>query len=162
VNLCGSLGTTLHIYQLLVSKAAVLSYAIKTGDGPWYRYLVDLSLVSPIILLLAFGAIFTLKRTDSAEIFLISFLAATFLVMSSVQHGMNLRYTNMWDLPLRFLAVSYLVRRFAPFRRADLWLALAVVVLCAFDLRQYQILFVQFGLYELVPEGLLRALQILK
>jgi 4-amino-4-deoxy-L-arabinose transferase-like glycosyltransferase len=162
VNLCGSLGTTLHIYQLLVSKAAVLSYAIKTGDGPWYRYLVDLSLVSPIILLLAFGAIFTLKRADSAEIFLISFLAATFLVMSSVQHGMNLRYTNMWDLPLRFLAVSYLVRRFAPFRRADLWLALAVVVLCAFDLRQYQILFVQFGLYELVPEGLLRALQILK
>src|SRR3982751_3142839 len=69
VNLCGSLGMTIHIYQLLVSKAAVLSYAIKTGDGPWYRYLVDLSLVSPIILLLAFGAIFTLKRTDSAEIF---------------------------------------------------------------------------------------------
>ena len=50
----------------------------------------------------------------------------------------------------------------ARFRRADLWLALSIMALCAFDLRQYQILFVKFGLYELVPEGLLRALQILK
>src|SRR5205823_13267352 len=63
VNLCVSLGAAIHIYQLLVSKAAVLPYALKTGDGPWYRYLVDLSLVSPIVLLLAFGAIFTLKRS---------------------------------------------------------------------------------------------------
>ena len=162
VNLCGSLVTAIHIYQLLVSKAAVLSYAIKTGDGPWYRYLVDVSLVSPIILVLAFGAIFTVRRTYSAEIFLISFLVATFLVMSNVRYGINLRYTNMWDLPLRYLAVSYLVNRFARFRRPDVWLVFDIVVLCAFDLRQYQILFVKFGLYELVPEGLLRALQILK
>ena len=33
---------------------------------------------------------------------------------------------------------------------------------CAVELRQYIILFVQFPLYELVPEGLLRALHILK
>ena len=82
--------------------------------------------------------------------------------MSNVRYGINLRYTNMWDLPLRYLAVSYLVNRFARFRRPDVWLVFAIVVLCAFDLRQYQILFVKFGLYELVPEGLLRALQILK
>ena len=31
-----------------------------------------------------------------------------------------------------------------------------------FELRQYLILFVQFPLYELVSEGLLRALHILK
>ena len=35
--------------SILVSKAAVLPYAIKTGDGPWYRYFVDLSFVSPIV-----------------------------------------------------------------------------------------------------------------
>ena len=33
---------------------------------------------------------------------------------------------------------------------------------CAVELRQYIILAVQFPLYELVPEGLLRALHILK
>ena len=162
VNLCGSLTTTIHIYQLLVSKAAVLPYAIKTGDGPWYRYLVDLSLVSPIITVLAFGALFTLKRTDRAAAFLIFFVGASFVVMSNVRYGMNLRYANTWDFPLRFLAASYLVNFFDRFRRADLWLVPSILLLCAFDWRQYQILFVKFGLYELVPEGLLRALQILK
>jgi 4-amino-4-deoxy-L-arabinose transferase-like glycosyltransferase len=162
VNLCGSLATVIHIYQLLVSKAAVLPYAIKTGDGPWYRYVVDLSLVSPIVLLLAFGAIFTLQRTRPDEIYLTSFLAATFLIMCNVRYGMNLRYANMWDLPLRFLAASYLLKAFARFRHADFWFAFSITLLCAFDLRQYHILFVKFGLYELVPEGLLRALQILK
>jgi hypothetical protein len=36
------------------------------------------------------------------------------------------------------------------------------VLLCAFDLRQYHIFFVQHNLYELVTGGLLHALQILK
>ena len=38
----------------------------------------------------------------------------------------------------------------------------AVVVICAFELRQYVTLAVHYPLYELVTEGLLRALQILK
>jgi hypothetical protein len=35
-------------------------------------------------------------------------------------------------------------------------------LLCVFDLRQYEIFFVQGGLYELVTGGLLHALRILK
>ena len=38
----------------------------------------------------------------------------------------------------------------------------ALVLICALELRQYMTLFVDFPLYELVPEGLLRALHILK
>jgi hypothetical protein len=41
-------------------------------------------------------------------------------------------------------------------------MAVAVTLLCAVDLRQYYIFFVQHDLYELVTAGLLRALQILK
>src|SRR5438477_350880 len=162
VNLCGSLSNAIHVYQLLVSKAAVLPYAIKTGDGPWYRYLVDLLLVSPLIFLFALGAIFTVKRSDAATIFLLYFVAGSFVLMCNVRFGMNLRYANMWDFPLRFFAVTWLAGTLSHRRRAGLWLGMAVAVLRAFDLRQYQILFVRFGLYELVPEGLLRALQILK
>lgn len=162
VNLCGSLSTTVHIYQLLVSKAAVLPYAIQTGDGPWYRYFVDLMLVSPLIFMLALGAIFTIKRSDHGAILFALFIAGSFLVMCNVRYGMNLRYANMWDMPLCFLAASYLVTLFARHKRGDIWLGTGVVLLCAFGLRQYQILFAKFGLYELVPEGLLRALRILK
>jgi hypothetical protein len=162
VNACGSLKTTIQIYELLVSKASMLPFAIATGDGPWYRYLVDLLLVSPLVLIFALGAVLTLWRQDYPCIFLTVFVAASYLVMCNVRFGMNLRYTNMWDFPLRFLAATYLACLLSGFCKSNLWFALAITLLCLVDLRQYQLLFVTFGLHELVPEGLLRALQILK
>ena len=93
-------------YRLVVSKASVFPYAIATGDGPWYRYFVDLLLVSPLIFLFAWGAIFRLKFADKQSLYLLTFVAATYLLMCNVRYGMNLRYTNMWDLPLRYLALG--------------------------------------------------------
>ena len=60
VFVAGGLSTLLTSYQLSVSKNYQLAYAVMTGDGPWYRYLVDLLLVNPLILLLAIGALFCL------------------------------------------------------------------------------------------------------
>jgi hypothetical protein len=162
VNLCDSLTITIQIYHLLASKAAVLPYAIMTGDGPWYRYCVDLLLVSPLVFLFAVGAIFTIQRRDFPSIFLAIFIGASFIIMCNIPFGMNLRYANMWDFPLRFLAATYLANLCARWRKPNLWFSLAIAALCLFDLRQYQLFFVRFGLYELVPEGLLRALHILK
>ena len=106
VFLAGGLAELFHTYQLSVSKNLQLRYAILTGDGPWYRYLVDLLLVSPVILILAFGAVFRLNRAMKPELFMSIFIAASYLVMCNVKYGMNLRYANMWDMPLRFLALA--------------------------------------------------------
>jgi 4-amino-4-deoxy-L-arabinose transferase-like glycosyltransferase len=163
VFLAGGLETLRTSYQLSVSKNYQLTYAIMTGDGPWHRYLVDLLLVSPVVLLLAVGAMFRLDRAQKPELFLFTFIAASYLVMCNIKYGMNLRYANMWDLPLRILAfgqLAYFCARLSRYR--TLILGTAVALLCAIELRQYIILFVQFPLYELVPEGLLRALHILK
>jgi hypothetical protein len=162
IFLCGGAETFYLTYRLLVSKASVLPYAIATGDGPWHRYLVDLLLASPAIFLLAWGAIFRVKLADKESLYLITFMAGTYLVMCNVRYGMNLRYTNMWDMPLRYLAVACLSDVTRSFRRRELVLVLAIALLCAIDLRQYYIFFVQHDLYELVTAGLLRALQILK
>jgi 4-amino-4-deoxy-L-arabinose transferase-like glycosyltransferase len=163
VFLAGSLHNLIDTYRLLVSKASRMPYAIQTGDGPWYRYLVDLLLVSPIILVLALGSIFRLDRTKRSELYFTIFIAASYLVMCNVKYGMNLRYANMWDMPLRFLAFGSLVALVAPIRRhRHILLGVVVVLICAIELRQYYILAVQYPLYELVSEGLLRALQILK
>jgi hypothetical protein len=163
VFLAGGIGTLFQTYQLSVGKNFQLRYAAMTGDGPWYRYLVDLLLVSPVILILAFGSIFRLDRTKKPELYMSIFIAASYLVMCNVKYGMNLRYANMWDMPLRFLALSALVSLTAPLRRyRSVVLGVAVALICAVEMRQYVILAVQFPLYELVPEGLLRALQILK
>jgi len=82
--------------KLSLLKLRSFSYAIITGDGPWYRYLVDLFLVSPVILILAFGTLFRLDREMKPELFMSIFIAASYLLMCNVKHGMNLRYANMW------------------------------------------------------------------
>ena len=162
VILCGGPGTTIEIYRLLVSKALVLRYAIITGDGPWYRYLVDLMVVSPVILVLAIGGIFRLKSIERAGFYLVLFVAASFVLMANVRYGMNLRYTNMWDFPLRYLAV-YCLWQLIPRRSMPaFWLSVCITVLCLIDLRQYDIFFVQNDVYELVPKDMLRAVKILK
>jgi 4-amino-4-deoxy-L-arabinose transferase-like glycosyltransferase len=163
VFLTGGLETLRTTYQLSVSKNYHLAYAILTGDGPWHRYLVDLLLVSPLILLLALGAAFRLDRSQKPELFLSIFVAASYLVMCNIKYGMNLRYANMWDLPLRVLAFGQIAAFCASWQRyRTLILCFAVGLVCAVEFRQYLILFVQYPLYELVPEGLLRALHILK
>ena len=163
IFLAGGIETLRTTYQLSVSKNYQLTYAILTGDGPWHRYLVDLLLVSPVVLLLAIAAIVRLDRTQKPELFLTIFMAASYLVMCNLKYGMNLRYANMWDMPLRFLALSQIVVLAGLFARyRAVLITLCVVAICAFELRQWIVLCVQYPLYELVTEGLLRALHILK
>jgi hypothetical protein len=146
-------------------KAQGLKYAIATGDGPWYRYLVDLLLASPLILLLAVSAVFQLQKKDHALLYLTAFIACSYLFMCNVKYGMNLRYANMWDMPLRLLAFTQLALLAARFPKR--WtapaLGLLVMGLCVFDLHQYQVLFVNFDRdYEMITANLLKALNILK
>jgi len=163
IFLAGGIDMFIQSYQLSVGKNFQLHYAILTGDGPWYRYLVDLMLVSPIVLVLAFGTIFRLNRTMKPELFLSIFIAASYLVMCNVKYGMNLRYANMWDLPLRFLAFSEIVWLASLVKRFQTQIIVAgVVLLAAFEFHQYFVLAVRYPLYELITHDLLQALSILK
>ncbi|MEY2574002.1 MAG: hypothetical protein QOJ87_2215 [Verrucomicrobiota bacterium] len=163
VCLAGGVGDMIATYQLSISKNYTLKYAILTGDGPWHRYLVDLLLVSPVVLLLAIGGIFRLRRDDRVGWFFAGFIAASYLVMCNVKYGMNLRYANMWDAPLRILAAGAILGLASKLPRYRQVAVIAVVTLvCLVEFRQYLVLFVNYPLYELVSEGLLRALKILK
>jgi len=163
VFLAGGVDVLLQCYQLSVSKNLQLDYAIKTGDGPWHRYLVDLLLVSPIVLILALGTVLRLNRTMRPEWFMSIFIAASYLVMCNVKYGMNLRYANMWDMPLRFLAFSEIVWLvgFAKRYRTAM-IAAAVVLLGVIEFHQYIVLAVRYPLYELITHDLLEALKIWK
>ncbi len=170
VNLAGGVHELIDVYRLGVPKNLTLPYAIKTGDGPWYRYLLDLLTISPLVLLLAVGTAFQLRplpevgRDDRPLLFALGFIAASYVLMCNVKYGMNLRYATMWDLPLRALAMAQvgLLAMRVRVERRGLMLAVAVAGLCAFDLYQYYRLAVQNPLYELAPADLLHALKILK
>lgn len=167
VALAGGIKPFVETYRLLVVKAEQLPYAILTGDGPWYRYLVDYLLLSPVVLLLAVGALFGLRSDDSSRWYLVLFVVITYIIMANVKNGMNLRYTSMWDMPLRFLAATQLfilsghlsrfVRRSPQFIAILLFLALGTL-----ELRQYSIFFVKNDLYELVTMELMRPINIVK
>jgi len=162
--LAGGAGPLIATYQLSVSKNYELKYAILTGDGPWHRYLVDLMLVSPIVLLLAIGSVFNLTRAKKKEWFFLIFITASYLVMCNIKYGMNLRYANMWDLPLRVLAFSQLLVLigFVAQRWRRIALFAAVGLTCAFEMRNYIVIAVEYPLYELVSPELMRGLKILK
>lgn len=163
IFLAGGIDIFIKSYQLSVGKNFQLHYAIFTGDGPWYRYLVDLMLVSPIVLILAFGTLFRMKGEMKPELLMTIFIAASYLVMCNVKYGMNLRYANMWDVPLRFLAFSEIVWLASLAKRFQTSIvAGAVVLLAAFEFHQYIVLAVRYPLYELITHDLLQALSILK
>jgi 4-amino-4-deoxy-L-arabinose transferase-like glycosyltransferase len=163
IFLAGGIDVFIQSYQLSVGKNFQLHYAILTGDGPWYRYLVDLLLVSPIILILALGTVFRLDRAMKPELFMSIFIAASYLVMCNVKYGMNLRYANMWDLPLRFLAFSQIVMLASSMKQyRGVIIAATVVLLAAIEFHQYIVLAVHYPLYELITHDLLQALHILK
>ena len=161
--LAGGVAPFMEIYRLLVSKAQTLTYAIKTGDGPWHRYLVDMLIVSPLVLLLAIGGAFTQLKKDRAYVYLALFVAFTYAFMCNVRYAMNLRYATIWDLPLCALALGQLgdMTSFCG-KRQKIVVTLLVVALCGYGLRQYLLFFSDFGLYELVTGGLLHAVKILK
>lgn len=163
VSLSGGLDVFIKMYQVLVEKSKVLPYAVINGDGPWYRYLVDLMIITPIVTLLAIGRAFQVNRHDKALVFLLVFVGLTFVIMSSVKYGLNIRYGTIWDMPLRYIAVSQ-VALFADRtgRYGWLFMLLATIGLAAFELYQYFVFCVWFPSYALVGSELLRAVRIIK
>jgi hypothetical protein len=163
IALAGGVMSFIETYRLLVANAQHLDYAIETGDGPWYRYLVDLMVLSPGVLCLAIAAAFHSWREERWVPYILGFVAFTYLIMCNIRYGMNLRYATIWDLPLCLLAFAQLARSA---RGAGAWaryvLPALVGLLCLHELNQYRVFFHQAALYELGPADLLNAVKILK
>ena len=153
----GGWGAMADVYLLLIRKAQALPFAHETGDGPWSRYLIDLMILTPVTLCFALGGGFRALREDRRALGLLVFIAVSYIVMCNVRYGMNLRYTTIWDFPLRSLAALQAVALVARFRHSHALLAVLVAGMCAIDLAQYRHFFVKYRLYELPTEDLLRA-----
>jgi 4-amino-4-deoxy-L-arabinose transferase-like glycosyltransferase len=165
ILVCGGVTTFIHTYQINVQKSVISPYAIRTGDGPWYRYLLDLVIMSPVVTMLAIAAAFRPDKENKVMLYLLVFVFASYALMGNVRYGMNLRYANIWDLPMRWLTyvqLAFLTTTYSKKRLQPLVLAAAVAVICVLELRQYLMFFADAGIYDPVTEPLLRVLKILK
>jgi hypothetical protein len=163
VVFCGGVDRVFEAYQLFVSTAVKLPYAIATGDGPWHRYLFELTLVSPLVMILALTMVVRLDQSMRLQIFFALFFVVTYAAMASVRYGMSLRFANLWDFPLRFLAASAvcLLVGSVRWRPSVVAAAIFVVMSCA-DFRQYRRIFVGHDVYDPVTPELLHAVDMLK
>jgi hypothetical protein len=165
VALAGGPTTLAAAYRVFISKAQTLEYVQLNGDGPWYRYLLDLLIMSPIVLCLALGALFTLvgKRKELAVLAI--FVAVSYLIMCNLRYGMNLRFASIWAFPLRvaaFLMIWQLCARLG----AKQWMAATALVsgLSLYELRQYSVMAIdgRTPFYECATTDMLRQVNIYK
>ncbi len=160
---CGGIDRVFEGYRLFVTTAVKLPYAIATGDGPWHRYIFELTLVSPLVVILALTMLARLDASTRPQLFVAIFFLITYAALASVRYGMSLRFANLWDFPLRFLAASALFALVANLRSRPLLAATAALVLLAVaDMRQYRRIFVERNVYDPISTDLLRAVDMLK
>jgi 4-amino-4-deoxy-L-arabinose transferase-like glycosyltransferase len=163
ICISGSLHTLIETYRLLVTKAEKMTFAYESGGGPWFRYIVDLMLISPMVLLPAIGGIFGLRKENRAGLFLLLFMVFSCAVMVNVQNGMNVRYATMWDMPLRYLAAGTILQLAGAVRRWPGAAALALVALVAgVELHQYALIFVQHDTGDPITQFLMYSLEIVR
>lgn len=163
-SLLGGLSEWMTFYRLYSAKSASIPYVIQFQDGAWYRYLVDFTVLSPGIVALVFGRVFKIDKESRADLFWALFLGFSFLAMSTVRYGMNLRFAAYWDEPLRWLAASQLIIFGARFssRWRNIALIVAVIILVTIDLAQYRRFFVRAEIYDPVSSHLLRESKLVK
>jgi 4-amino-4-deoxy-L-arabinose transferase-like glycosyltransferase len=163
VFLAGGIDVLVAVFRLVVAKSQAVPYMIKHGDGPWYRYFVELMLVSPLVMVLAIGRAFQLRAADKASLYLLLFVGFTMAMMVNIKYGMNLRYATIWDLPLRFLACAGLFQLCARFAsHARLLTVVATVVFALLELNQYRVFCMKAPTYALTPAELLQAARVVK
>ncbi|HXI11945.1 MAG TPA: glycosyltransferase family 39 protein [Thermoanaerobaculia bacterium] len=156
-NLVG-IGAALYRSQILMHH----SYAVVYCNGPWYRYLVDLMLLSPMTLILATlaaGRTLLDRQRDLRIDLLLAFFAYVLVVF--VFTYKNIRYATVLDIEVRLLAAIGVVQLVNTWtatqiarRRA---LCLVVLMLVAFDLRSFHRYFVTDDIYDPVSASLLAA-----
>lgn len=160
----GGLGEWVRFYLMFEGKSRTNIYSMLAQDGPWYRYLVDFVLVSPLLVVFAIGGMFRLRRTDKAGIFMASFLALSAASMSCVTYGMSLRYAAYWDIPLCWVAlaqVRLLSEKSGKFR-SPLVTPVLILVLGVSGLSQYYRFFVKGAVYDPITASLVRGAALYK
>lgn len=161
VWLAGGFEPFFTTYFIAVSGIHATPFMQYTNEGPWYRYLIDYLAVSPLVLLLAIGLLFHGVTERKGWMYLGVFVGATYLGMCATFK--DLRYTIIWDFPLRCLAlgqIGLIASRFNT--RATVALIAILAALVCFDLHQFQVFFLDGQVYEPVTINLFRAIDMLK
>lgn len=158
--LCGGFGTLREVFQVYTRLSMTLPYTLATGGGPWSRYLVEYLFVSPAAFLLAAAFGICLAGRTPVNRYLLLFFVATYAVMCSIPHGMNIRHTVMWDFPIALFAAQCAGWIAEGCRARAVVFSLVIAAICLLGLRQYEQVFVT--LYDTDPTFMFRKAELIR
>ena len=162
VPLAGGPVQTVRLAYDVVHAALYTSGAMMYATGPYYRYLVDFMVVSPVVVVTALVALSPLRRGPERDLVdQVLWPTVTVLALFSVLTK-TLRYVLVVDAGMRILvalAVWTVYRRPSRWGR---WLAVALLVaLVAHDLLIYRPLWGKDQIYDPVTWGLTKYLKMI-
>jgi 4-amino-4-deoxy-L-arabinose transferase-like glycosyltransferase len=161
----GGFRQLIDAYVLFVRPQIQSEYVIRLQSGPWFRYLVDLMLLSPVTTLLAvMGFGWVLARREEIALCREGRLTVVWLVSGFLPYSLmamkNVRFALYLDVPLRILAaiaIFALMARWTENRKLAWtpWVLLLIVV-CS-DAIQFWRIFIVGKVYDPVTIHLIRA-----
>jgi len=161
LSTAGSFGAWVGVARVIWLSPESNAYAQQFGGGPWYRYLVDLLLLSPWVTLLGVAALgpAALRARERAPGDAAVWLALVFagLLVAYAPFTKNVRYVALAEIPLCGLAAGLVVSlAHADARgRGRAVAAGAVALLCVAGWLSFQMLFVDASLYDPMTASLL-------
>ncbi len=148
----GGFGTLRDTVHAVIVSPATNRYAQRFGSGPWFRPVLDFLLLSPWTTLLAIGSFWwTAARSGRYERAraCFAFVCASMLLALSF-FTKNVRYATALELPIRALAALFVCDVVlgagtdeAWARRARVVAAVAILLLCFLDWRNYRLFWVE-------------------
>lgn len=157
----GGIGQLAELASIILRSPATNEYAIRFGSGPWYRYIIDFMLLSPVPTLMALAFIATRikgllgRRLDRRAAYFLVVALSLFVTFNFFTK--NVRYVAILDLPIRIFCVLWLleVLRSGWKRPAAVLAILAVAALSAADFLSFQEMAVAGRMYDPVSYSLL-------
>lgn len=159
----GSISLYIDTYLAYSKIQKTIEYAAKFQQGPWFRYIIDLLLISPLTYLLAlFGAVNLSKNpnnnNDGRNLSLIYIIST--LVVFSFMPIINVRFILFLDIPLRALAVLgifFFTNNIKSTNLRYLAAGILIITVLAVDIIQFYNIFIKANVYDPVTAILIQA-----
>jgi len=160
----GNISGIIDTINIIINSPQTNQYAIMFGSGPWFSYIIDWILLSPLVAILAISFILHYLTKDEWKdeiIYLVLFsVTLTFLLSLFTK---NIRYLIFLDMPIRLFAVLMLnefCKRIFKAKYVNILCITIVMVISVFDYLNYNNMFIKQGIYDPVSYALLQVTHI--
>jgi len=156
----GGLSPFLTVVKLILYSPSSNEYALRFGSGPWFTYIVDFILISPITSLFAIGMGGILlagkREQENSESLFFLFLIASLLFTFSF-FTKNVRYVGLIVLPMSFLTAMFVNELSRRWKGAwqHVFFALVIIAVCTTELVSFKRIFINYQTYDPVTYRLL-------